>query len=254
MQQMLLIDAGNTRIKTAVLDDGHIGEIQAVSYDDLSPEQGFKQLLAQYHAIKAIVMVHVLGDDFAQMANTVCNALNVSLHIVVSEKAAHGVSITYEAPEHYGADRFVGIVAAHALYPQATCVVIDCGTAITVDVVNQRGEHQGGVIYPGIQLCQQSLSRGAKGIRADAFTTLNNDLLANDTQTAVVNGCVYGAIGAIEGFCEKIHKQHSGECKYLICGGDAQLLSTHLSARFILREGLLFDGLNTIANNIKRHR
>lgn len=250
MQRTLLIDAGNTRMKTAILENGHIESIQAVPYGNLSPHQVFKQVLTQHHSSQCVVMVQVLGDDFAQVAKTLCHELNLPLHLVVSEKSAYGVEIAYDMPERYGADRFVGIVSAHALYPQAICIVIDCGTAITIDVVNQAGQHQGGLIYPGIQLCRQSLLQGAKGIGDEAFTVLEDDLLADDTQTAVANGCFYGAVGAIETFCERIRKQTQGTLKCLICGGDGKLLSTYLPETFILREGLLFEGLKAIANKI----
>jgi type III pantothenate kinase len=251
--QQLLIDAGNTRMKTAMLDAGHIQPTQAIAYGSETPLSVFKQALNRYSSIDRIIMVHVLGGIFAHSIEALCHDLSVPLQLIASEQSAYGVTIAYASPKRYGADRFVGLVAAHALYPQETCIVIDCGTAITLDVVDAEGKHHGGLIYPGIQLCGQSLSQGAKGVSGEAYTVSEHNLLADNTQTAVANACFYGAIAVIEAFCQRIQMQFQAPVKCLLCGGDAKRFISYLPETFVLRENLLFEGLKVIAEVFTPH-
>jgi len=149
----LLLDMGNSRLKSAVLGEaGELYEFEFKPYDKLKPIQTLAKHLDSYVVIESVTLVSVLGNDFHWQVNELLKQRNIPLNWVVSEANAHGVINNYRQPLQLGSDRFVALVAAHQAFPDACCIVVDCGTAVTVDALTDNGEFCGGVIIPGLKL------------------------------------------------------------------------------------------------------
>jgi len=250
MPPVLLLDAGNTRLKYSLYQDAQLDPLQALDYADASPLAVFQSLLLQYPSHVPVFIVQVLGEAFAQAVQAWCKQQQRQLHLIETQAEAYGVTIAYDNPKHYGADRFVGIVAAHQYRPDKICMLIDCGTAVTIDVVDQSGMHLGGAIFSGVRLCRQSLLQGTGGLShasIDASNAVDMSTLATDTSTAIRNGCVQALVGAIKQWHDLMESRFGDELLCVLCGGDAENLSGFLSDKFLTRESILLEGVAYIA-------
>jgi type III pantothenate kinase len=127
------------------------------------------------------------------------------------------VTCGYKNPQQLGVDRWLAIVAAYKKFPERL-LVVDAGSAITVDLVNGEGLHLGGYIFPGLRLMNESLRRGTAAVDVVANSATELLLPGEDTQQAVNKGCLLAAVAAVE----KLVLQHPS--KIVVTGGDAQPL------------------------------
>lgn len=107
-------------------------------------------------------LVHVLATDFVQGIEAVCVQRHIYLTVVRSTEQAYGITSGYRQPQT-GADRFVGLVAAHRLACQKASIVIDCGTAVTIDALNRMVVIGGASFCRGLQLSADALIARAQG-------------------------------------------------------------------------------------------
>lgn len=239
---VLLVDAGNSRLKWSELDAaGNVSAQQARAYAERPALAVFIDLLDDYPDIEHITLVHVLTHLFDDSVREVCAQRGVNLHVVRSVAAAYGVASGYQNPAALGADRFVGLVAGHRLAGGRPCLVIDCGTAITVDAVEGDGRHLGGLILPGLQLSAEALIARAQGRLSLSFE--QPGIFADGTARAIGSGCLFGLVGAIEGICSRMQHAMSAPPLRVLTGGDAEHLRQWLQGDFLLQPDLLMYGL-----------
>ena len=244
----LLLDMGNSRLKSAVLSNaGELSQFVSTAYSEQSPIVTLTQHLQQYTGIDSVTMVSVLGSDFHAQVVLMLEQQKTPLYWAASEANAYGVINRYHLPQQLGSDRFVALVAAKAAFPGQYCIVIDCGTAVTIDGLTDAGEFCGGVIIPGLKLWSDSLIRRADQLHEHQIQ--NTQLFAKDTAQAIGSGSVFGLTSAIEGICGRMTKElqsstGGGVCpKLLICGGDSELISQFSQLEFELMPHLVLMGL-----------
>lgn len=246
----ILIDAGNSRLKWALLTAGERSPQQALAYGGHSPQAGALQhlqaLLAHYPAVTRVVLVHVLGEAFAHEAQACCDLAGRDL-LLVKSGDAYGVRVAYPNPAHLGADRFVGLLAARRLVPGQAALVIDAGTAVTVDGLYADGTHLGGLILPGLQLLGDVLISRTQAKHMDAALFDNPVVFANNTPQAMGSGCLFALVGALEGICQRMQQQMQEPAGIILCGGDAALLHAHVRFNALLHPDALMDGLHYLA-------
>ena len=140
-----------------------------------------------------------------------------------------------------GIDRWLAMLAAYQR-GSTTCVIVDGGTALTVDVVDADGRHVGGYIVPGIGLMSNSLVANTS-IRLTEQPLESTVALGHSTDEAVYNGCLSALISLIQGVVRLMSEQDAGVKLYLT-GGDAPLLEANLKLKNMeLVPGLVLDGL-----------
>lgn len=243
----LLIDAGNSRIKWAKCVEKQLIEQGAIPHqnDALSHLLTF---LSQYTP-QRLVIVHVLGKTFEAAVKHYTKVHSIPLLMVHSHSYAYGIYTHYLQSRRLGADRFVAMAAAYHLNQQSACIVIDCGTAVTVDAINNRGEHIGGMIYPGLHLCGESLTQKAHNLKS--VQSSDKSLMtpcAKETLQAIQSGCYYGLAAAIDGMCQRMEKQLSDNVQKILCGGDSTLIYDLLPQYdYQLNPDLVIQGLRLIA-------
>jgi type III pantothenate kinase len=133
---------------------------------------------------------------------------------------ACGVTNAYTDPETLGIDRWAAVVAAHHGYPGAVCVV-DCGTAVTLDMVTAGGEHRGGLILPGIEILQKMLLQNTAQLRMSEKRPVTTPLA--DTTTAGINaGAVYLLVAAIDRCVADMRAEQGENIDIVMTGGDAE--------------------------------
>lgn len=251
VSRVLLADAGNTRLKWAWLQDGQRSEQQAQAYaegeNSVPAALTILTELLQDTGVQRMILVHVLGDEFSAEVEKLCQSAHCGLSLVSGAAATYGIKLAYPNPAHLGADRLVGLMAARSLAENKAAIIIDCGTAVTVDALTADDVHLGGLITPGLGLLQDSLFRRTKAKHMDRSLVDDPQIFTNNTAAAIGSGCLFALVGTIEGICQRMQDQMAEPPLKIICGGDAARLHEWLRGDFMLRPAALMDGLQAIA-------
>ncbi len=181
--KILEIDAGNTRIKWRLLrytkqqkEEINSGAVLAPELVDELPDSFCQHLYGiKTENIEAVGVSNVRGENFAKSLSLFCKnqfSVNVDFAIVSPELA--GLKNAYQNSEALGVDRWLSMLAAYRSAQSAVCIV-DCGSAITVDLINAEGQHKGGFIVPGLQLMRRSLGEHTANLRYQPGSISNNN-------------------------------------------------------------------------------
>lgn len=247
---ILLIDAGNTRIKWAVLEGGRlsVGEpvVRAADADVV------RRLAESWTALEPpqrILLANVAGDALAdRLAAWARRAWKQEIERVVPCREAFGVTNAYTEPERLGVDRWLALIAARRRVAGPVCIV-DCGTALTVDVMSAEGAHLGGLIIPGLGLMRRSLAEMTAGI-GDGLTggnTAEVSLFAKDTRGGVMGGTLYAVVAVIDRIMADVAEAMDMTVTCLLSGGDADAVLPLLAAPCRHVPDLVLEGLAVVA-------
>ena len=236
---ILLVDAGNTRVKWRVVSadaSGHTLAEGAVGHAEID------MLAAACRAWPGLARVfgcNVAGTSVAARIATACAPLRVDW--LLPTAACAGVRNLYENPSQLGADRWAAAIGARALHPHA-CLVVMAGTATTVDLLSSRGDFLGGLILPGVALMQQALARGTAQLPlADGRFALQ----PRCTVDAIHSGCLQAQAGAVERMFAQI--AHAPDALCLLGGGAADSFAGLLQIPVRRMENLVLSGLGAVA-------
>jgi type III pantothenate kinase len=245
----LAIDAGNTRVKWALGQ----GRAQALEHRG----QDLRALLRQsWMALPRPEAVHVASVAGEAVGEAIRAAVQdcwpgVPLAFLVSRAEYCGVRVAYARPERFGVDRLAALVAAHADSEGVPVVVVDAGTAVTVDALDAQGRHLGGVIMPGLRLLLECLCSGTAALGAgEAFPEYaSGGMLQTVTQAGVAVGarCMFigGALRAIDAAIGEA----GANARLYLTGGDAAILAESLGREHLLRPDLVLDGVALMAQD-----
>ena len=161
---------------------------------------------------------------------------------VATQREQCGVRCAYTDPSRLGVDRWMVVLAAASTGRNA--VIVDAGTACTVDAVTADGQHLGGLILPGIRLARQALNQRTQ-FDADDVATDPLPVLGDDTNPAVTLGAVQALLGAIDRVVQGLGWGEA--CDRLLTGGEAAVLAPHLGAGWAQRPTLVLEGLRRVA-------
>jgi type III pantothenate kinase len=239
----LLVDIGNTRIKWAIVEAKEIISGHPLVHQQLVQEK----LIKLWHNIvscEVMAISCVSSKQTLDIVMTVAVKLWPKVNILLpqSEAEAFGVSNAYSQPEKLGIDRWLSLIAVRHYYPGFACIV-DCGTAITVDLIDAEGRHHGGCICPGLTLMREAL---AKGTEALPFNVVKYPIgPANCTDAAIYSGTLYAAVGLIE---HTLFRQPA-KTTLILTGGDADLIAEQLAFQPVTDSLLVLRGLALILSN-----
>lgn len=262
---LLTIDAGNTRTKWAIFNE--LGEItqhdvclnSGINSADLSPA-----LFGYDH----IAISNVAGEQHATHLADKLSPYHLPIHWAKAVPQACHVINRYSKPETLGSDRWAALIAAWNI-KHAPCIVVNAGTAVTIDALNsckinhkQYGEFMGGLILPGLTLMQQSLGLAtaqlpkiaASQTQALATTAQKlEDIFAKNTADAIYNGALHAIVGAIRQMVDAL-TQHSQQVPcIIISGGNAmvinEMLTRHVTNQTIIVDNLVCQGLYLLATS-----
>lgn len=236
----LFIDAGNSRIKWIY---GHRLPtfIEAVSYRI----DWRKKLYLSWHLLpepQNILLSSVNSSDIETFISNICQKLwNKKLHTITAEKEQNNPKLTvaYKKPEHLGTDRYLAMLGARSLTNDNFCV-IGCGTAITLDAVDSSGKHLGGVILPGIRLCENTLLTNTKRLKPMRWTA---NILGTDTAACIGAGIHHALPSGIEKIIMEIEEETSQIFQRFAFGGDAQILFGKKNSKYQIESDLVFRGM-----------
>ncbi len=237
---MLLIDAGNTRVKWAVVDDAQGDWLASGMLLHAELDQLAAQL--QAHPITRALISNVAGASVATQLTkqlAACGITPPALQWFQSVPECAGVRNGYRQPQQLGSDRFASLIGARHLFPQEPLLVVTCGTATTIDALEADGTFIGGLILPGLGTMAQSLAvKTAQLPAVDAVTT--DQLFADNTQDAIISGCISAQAGAIM----RAFTQRAGPpSRCILSGGAAAYIAPHLTSPYDMVDNLVLIGL-----------
>lgn len=219
---MLLLDVGNSRIKWRLDVNGEFCESGAELHDKNKLEQQLLIWFGDMPVQERVVICAVVTNQLQkQIADWFRQQWLCTVDFVESARYLAGVRNGYTDSEALGVDRWLAIVAAFNAYEMAVCV-IDCGTAVTLDVVDAAGQHQGGMIMPGLSMMQKALVQGAAAIEEKQG---QYQQLAKNTADGVISGCLGLMVAGLAGIYRQILQEYGGNLKCIVTGGDGELVA-----------------------------
>lgn len=232
----LLLDLGNTRLKWAWRKAGGLADGGAAAHRgrDLGAllDRHWGDLPVPSAVYAASVAPRAVAD---RLGEWIGQRWGCALHWAGSQAAAGAVRNGYRRPEQLGVDRWLALCAAWQRVQGAVCVV-DCGSAITVDILDPHGQHLGGLIAPGLQMMRDALVAGT-ALTSETGPPLLG--LGRDTRTGIHAGTTEALLGLIE----RARRQAPADARLVLTGGDASQLATVLDGRYELCPDLVLEGL-----------
>ena len=233
----LLIDIGNTRLKWAITTGGQFMTGRPLVNALINRDELVKIWRGIYRPRRLAVSC-VSTNQLLELVQAVAHELwlDIDIILVKSQAQAFGVINAYRQPEKLGVDRWLCLVAVWQQYHSPACIV-DCGTAITVDLIDADGRHQGGLISPGLALMKKSLDQGTEAL---PFSESNHAFgLSNYTEAAIYSGTLAAAIGLIK----YVTASQPENIRLILTGGDAELIAGQLGMASVVDPDLVLRPL-----------
>ncbi len=247
-QMILLIDAGNSAIKWAMSGTEGLSDMQTQMYPENMTIDFFTQQWKSLNKPLKVVVSCVASESVWLALQKACKALwNIDVDKVISLTEGFGLINAYENAAELGSDRWCAMIGANQ--EDSAFLVVSAGSALTIDMVNDLGQHLGGLITPGLSMMRQSLGAHTAQVKVQTSkdsTSTPSLSLANSTKTCVETGIHLSIVKLIEA----VYEQESKQVKNLQCylaGGNAVLISDLLSFKCVMIPDLVLRGLAVIA-------
>lgn len=233
----LLIDAGNARLKWAVVEDGRWRQQGVTGYED------WTRLRSQLTDEADCFIASVASPMQEQRLAGLLEAAGVAPTWLAASAAFGGVTNGYFDPLQLGVDRWMGLIAARQR-TRDPVTVVSVGTAMTVDALGADGAFLGGLIVPGVQLMRQALAQGTACV-GDADGSWH--AFPQKTGDAVQSGIVAALCGAIQQQHAHLAAASVAAPRCFVTGGDAEMVLPHLAVPAEQIPALVLEGIDCVA-------
>lgn len=250
LKMNLIIDIGNTRTKLALFEKNNL--IEKANVEDLTLDALSDMMKGRN--IEGVIM-SVSGQD--------TEGVEVWLRenyffIKLNHETPLPIENEYDTPKTLGKDRLASAVAAHFLFPKKNCLVIDGGTALTFNLLSEKGVFVGGNITAGLTMRFKALhhftaklpllTQNTEGPNYSETMETENDLIGKNTNDAILKGVQLGVLSEIEGFIHRFREKQNN-IHVILTGGDGLFFKNNLQLDNTTHEpNLVLIGLNQILN------
>ena len=240
MTYLMTIDSGNTHVKWGLHDGSNWLEQGAIAQDkSILLQQEWKSLPTPH----GIIISNVSSIEAMKKLSEFLSCWKVKPRWITPLVYQCGVRNYYADPSLLGSDRWAALIAAWN-WQKKGCLVVDVGTAMTVDALSDTGEFLGGIIVPGFKLMKESLTTN--------ITTLQNregefSEFPNNTANAIHSGTVHALVGTVNRMSELFSSALGHVPKCIISGGASQQLMSELNMDASAVDNLVLEGLVLIA-------
>ena len=242
----LIIDIGNSLTKVYLFDSGKAVETFVID-KTIIPQ--IHQLLSNFNSIRSAIISST--RDYEPELSGLLNQLPDGWFELTSITELPIVN-KYRTPETSGKDRLAAVVGAQSLFPGRNVLVIDAGTAITYDIVNEQDEYHGGSISPGLMMRFRALHQFTGRLPLlkprDKY-----EFPGKSTEEAIISGVEQGMLFEIEAYIAHFKKNYKN-LEVIFTGGDANFFDSNLKNSFFVCSNLVAIGLNRILDyNAKKY-
>ena len=234
----LAIDIGNTLSKAAVIDNGRV--VDVFKTEAFTPAC-LEKIGKRYPAVDRGILISTRGGE-EELAGYLAGRLKQLIRF--DHTVPLPIRNGYATPETLGRDRLAAAVAAAALCPGTAALVVDFGTAITIDYVTADGEFKGGNISPGASMRFRALHEFTRKLPLEKLSD-ETEWLGTSSKSAIVSGVVQGIVHEIEGYITNL-AQKKDNFRILFTGGDGNYFAKRLKYPIFASEDLVLFGLDRI--------
>ena len=259
---ILAVDAGNTNIVFALVDSGGIKARWRIATDPRRTADQYSVWLHQLLELEGFTRDQVEGVIIGTVVPRALHNLEVLSEkyfrkkpLIAGKGAAEWpLQLDVDEPQNVGADRALNAIAAHDKY-DGDLLVIDFGTATTLDVVSPSGAYIGGIIAPGINLSLEALVNAAAKLPRIAIEAPESDsVIGRTTESQMLIGIYWGYVAMIEGLVERIKRELDRPVTVVATGGLATLFDKHTEAFDAIEPDLTIQGLSLLYDMTTRIR
>jgi len=253
---LLTIDVGNTNVVFALFAQRRIRARWRIASDPRRTADEYAVWLTQLLAIEGLERSAVTGMIIATVVPRALHNLNLlgSKYFGVSPLVAgvapadFGIRIDVDQPRSLGADRAVNAIGAHAKY-RGELIIIDFGTATTIDAIDAQGTYKGGIIAPGVNLSLDALvGNTAKLPRIAIEAPPGTSVIGRNTEDQMLIGIYWGYVAMIEGLIARMKAEIGRPAKVVATGGLAVLFQAHGRLFDHVDPDLTLEGLALLAD------
>ena len=243
MRPTWLFDLGNTRLKWARADELVASDARARAHDAATPDMACTEVRAGDRAWVASVAT----PERTQTLESALLARGAIVMRAITRKRCAGVRIAYAEPSRLGVDRFLALLAAHALAPQSW-LIASIGTALTIDLLDADGLHRGGLIAPSPTVMREALAARAPHLPVAGGNVAD---FAADTADALASGAIGAARALIAQSLHAARQRIGVKPALLITGGGADALCAGWRMRAQRMPDLVLHGLRVYARTVR---
>jgi type III pantothenate kinase len=237
----LIIDAGNTLIKTAVYNPS--GLIMVETQSGWSAEY-IASIVRRFPGIRSCLVCST--REVPLWLGGLMEEEHIRMH-ELTHLFPLPIKIGYTTPETLGNDRIAAAAGAAAQFPDRNVLVIDAGTALTIDLISDQGYFVGGNISPGMRMRFAALHQQTFSL-PEIEPSEDVPLIGKDTREAILAGVVNGLIYEIDNSINSLKNKYN-DLQIIMTGGDSPYLSGRLKNTIFVEENLVLNGLNAILRN-----
>ena len=218
----IVINVGNTNVRFGLFEDDQCTTSWIINTKPYRTRDEFfvqfKILYQTYNVDVTKVDKIIIGSVVPQLTHDISSALYKihGLEAVIVDRKTH--SPVHHKSNQMGTDIYANLVAAHFLYPDKKKIILDFGTALTASCIDKDGEVLGVIIAPGIITSLNSLVKQTAQL-PEIELTKPKSLLGHDTVSCMTSGMVYGFLGMVEGFIDRINEEVKDNCFVIATGG-----------------------------------
>ena len=235
---ILTIDVGNTRIKSAVFENNTLIEASVFSNENFQTE--IENILSLNKKIKVLVVASV-GKLEKQSFESFSNRVKIYF---ISRESNFPFQNNYATPTTLGIDRMVLSAGAVLQFPNKNRLIIDAGTCVTYDFVDDNNNYQGGAISPGIRLRYAAMHNYTAKLPLLSIQEPQS-IIGNSTNQSLHSGVINGLTFEIEGYIDSLMSKNENFI-IILTGGDANFLAKRLKNTIFANSNFLLQSLNNL--------
>jgi type III pantothenate kinase len=221
---ILAIDIGNTRSKWAVFGVDGVMQRSGVAFNEKLSETALPEV---WRTCAQVIVANVAGEQLAEKLKAYLAPLALTIHWVKSTAQFGALKNNYDSPGKLGVDRWAALIAAHQ-FTNKPCLVVNAGTALTVDAIDQN-TFIGGVIAPGLHMLHAAFINNTAAVDASGGAY---EAFPKNTQNGAHTGALLSMAGAVFGMYQSLEKTAHQAPVCIVTGGDRQLLILTLKQSF----------------------
>ena len=231
----LIIDIGNTAVKTALFKDKEL--ISSSVLNDCTLQNILIFIGEQTISYAIISSVKAVDNDVEQIIQ------HFDAHFL-NENTLLPITIDYKTPDTLGKDRIAAVVGASFLFPKQDILVLDAGTCLTIDFINKEKVYKGGRISPGIRMRYKALNQFTSNLPLCEFSE-SSMKMGDDTNSSIISGVQKGILAEVQEIIN-VYKIENKDTIIAVTGGDCFFFEKELKSSIFANPFLVMEGLNEI--------